>query len=240
MAKLNATVDQIQLTSNMIKSGDTTDWTDANYPSAKSVSNLIDTKIAAIIPAEKFEHPIGSVLITSTNTNPAASIGGEWSLIDKEYSNAVGSIAGSPYWIPAMSGTTPRAELSGFVIRTDHLIHLTLQLTTKVALSLTSSGSSTLGTIDHDLVGGVPNLPMSFGFTGSAFAHATYTSNSTTESCTVRYSIGATGDLTIFEIHNTTKQLPIDAKIYINTSIPMSHEYMGDSFCDKFYWKRTA
>ncbi len=240
MAKLDATVGQIQLTTNMIKSGDTTaTWTDANYPSAKAVASLVDTKIAAIIPSDKFEHPIGSVLITSTKASPETSIGGTWELIDKEYGNAVEGIAGSPYWIPAMSGATPRAELSGFVIRTDHLIHLTMQFTIKILTALTNN-SYGLGKIDHTKIGGATNLPMSFGFTGSDFAHATYVSGSTTESCTVRYSIGATGDVTIFEIHNTNNQLPVDAKIYINTSIPMDPEYMGDSFCDKFYWKRTA
>lgn len=240
MAKLDTTVENIQQKSNMIKSGDanTTTWTDENYPSAKTTAAFVESRIAEIIPSDKFEHPVGSILITSTKVNPAASIGGEWSLIDKEYINAASSISDSSYWTPVMNDTTPRAELSGFVIRTDHLIHLTLQLTTKVVLSLASNSSSTLGTIDHELIGGAPDSPVSFGFADSAFAHATYTNNSTTESCTVKYGISPTGDITIFEIYNATKQLPADTTIYINTTVPMDSDYMSDSFCDKFYWKR--
>lgn len=238
MAQLNATVEQIQLTTNMIKSDDNKAWTDEYYPSAKSVSNIVDTKIAAIIPSDKFEHPVGSVLITNTNVNPAASVGGEWSLIDKEYSNTVTALDNSSYWTPTMSSSTPRAELSGFVIRTNHLIHLTLQFTTKIAASI-ANNSYTLGTIDHTKIGGASNLPMSFGFTGSNFANAVYVNGSATESCSIRYGIGATGTVTINEVFNTSKQLPVNATIYINVSIPMDPEYMGDSFCDKFYWQRT-
>ena len=30
-------------------------------------------------------HPVGSILITSTNTNPSSELGGTWELIDKEF-----------------------------------------------------------------------------------------------------------------------------------------------------------
>jgi hypothetical protein len=107
-----------------------------------------------------------------------------------------------------------------------------------VAISLVNSYS--LGKLAHDRLGGAANLPCSFGYTGSSFAHATYTSGTALTSCTIRYGIGATGDITIYEIHNTNKQLPANTTIYINTPILMSPDYIGDSFCDKFYWKRTA
>lgn len=225
MAKLDFAASQIQSTTNMIKSGDTTTaWTDDKYLSAKAT---IDKA-----------HPKDSVLITSANVSPATTIGGEWVLIDKEYSNTVTALDGSSYWTPTMSGTTPSAELSGFVIRTNHLIHLTMQFTTKIETS-TTNNSYTLGTIDHTKIGGVSNTPMSFGFTGSNFANAVYVNGSATESCSIRYGIGSTGSITIYEVFNTSKKLPSDATIYINVSVPMDPEYMGDSFCDKFYWKRT-
>jgi hypothetical protein len=251
MAQLNITAEQIQLTTNMLKYDDnltaetwTAEGSNDKYPSAQAVANLMNTTSAAIIEAcenasGSTEFPIGSVLITSTNESPATSMGGEWSLVDKEYSNTVTALDSSSYWTPATSSSTPRAELSGFVIRTNHLIHLTLQFTTKIVASLTNN-SYTLGTIDHTKIGGVFNLPMSFGFTGSNFANAVYVNGSATESCSIRYGIGATGTVTINEVFNTSKQLPVDAIIYINVSIPMDPEYMGDSFCDKFYWKRTA
>lgn len=240
MAQLNAPVTDIQLKSDMLTSAKladlTTDeakaaaWTDMTYPSAKAVVDQIN-KLAP----DKIEHPIGSVLITATNETPATKVGGTWELIDKEYQAAVST---NTYWTPGMSGSTPIAEASGFVIHTDHLIHLYAQITTKVAISVTNS--YTVGSFDHDMIGGVPNTPISFGYSDSNFANAVYTNNSSTESCTIRYGLGWDGTFTIYEIFNTTKQLPVNTLIYLNTSIKMDPEYMGDSFCDKFYWKRTA
>lgn len=230
MAKLDITASQIQSTTNMILSGDTvTTWSDDKYPSAKAAFDNA--------------HPIGSIIITNTNTNPAAAIndtrawlGGTWELVDKEYKAAVGA---NVYWTPAMNGSTPSAEATGFVTRTDHLIHLYSQITTKIAIS-TASTSYTLGSFDHDMIGGAPNTPISFGYSDSNFTNAVYTKHSTTESCMVRYGFSWDGGFTVYEIFNTDKQLPANALIYLNTSIKMSPEYMGDSFCDKFYWKRTA
>jgi hypothetical protein len=89
MAQLNTTVENIQLKENMIIAGAAaTAWeSDSKYPSAKAVAD----KISAIAPG-KIEHPVGSVLITSTNTNPSASVGGTWELIDKEYNTKLSAI----------------------------------------------------------------------------------------------------------------------------------------------------
>jgi hypothetical protein len=35
------------------------------------------------------------------------------------------------------------------------------------------------------------------------------------------------------------KTLPIGTTIHIHTIVPMTDDDMLDSFCDKFYWKRT-
>ncbi len=234
MAKLDIAASQIQSTTNMIISGDTaTVWSDAKYPSAKAALNNA--------------HPIGSVVITNTNTSPATAIndtrewlGGTWELVDKEYSPTVND---NVYWTPTMSDTTARAEASGFVIRTNHLIDLTMQLTTKVVVSTANNAQLTLGGIDHGAIGGIGGeaaRPLYFGFSGSKFANAVYTNGSTTEGCVIRYSLGPTGGFTIFEVYNANKQLPVGTTIYVNTSIPMDPEFMGDSFCDKFYWKRIA
>ena len=233
MPRLNATVDQIQLTTNMLTSVDasTATWSDELYPSAKAVED----KINEIAPS-KLEHPIGSVLITSTNANPGASVGGTWTLIDKEYKPAVGA---NVYWDPAMNGSTPSAEAAGFVTRTDHLIHIYAQITTKIEIS-TATTSYTLGSFDHDMIGGLQNTPISFGYSDTNFTNAVYTNGSNTESCMIRYGFSWDGVFTVYEIFNTAKKLPANALIYLNTSIKMHPEYMGDSFCDKFYWKRTA
>ena len=71
MPKLETTVDNLELKSNKIISTSTVTpdaWTDAQYPSAKTLLNIA--------------HPIGSVLTTSTNSDPALTLGGSWELID--------------------------------------------------------------------------------------------------------------------------------------------------------------
>ena len=233
MANLETTVENLQWRSDMITSAAAdADWnTDSKYPSAKAVAD----KISKIAPG-KIEHPIESVLITSTNTNPGTTVGGTWTLIDKEYKAAVGA---NVYWDPAMNGSIPSAETSGFVTRTDHLIHLYAQITTKIAISTTTT-SYTLGSFDHDMIGGAQNTPISFGYSDTNFANAVYTNGSSTESCMIRYGFSWDGGFTVYDIFNTNKQLPANTLIYLNTSIKMYHEYMGDSFCDKFYWKRIA
>jgi hypothetical protein len=240
MAKLDTTVENIQLKSNMLTSGKLADlttseakeaaWTDAAYPSAKAVAD----KISA------FNLPIGSVLITSTNTSPATNVGGTWALIDKEYSS-VADPRVSEYWTPNKNGTTD-ADAAGFVIRTNHLIDLTLQITTKTVVSVPNNSQITLGTINHSKIGagdGIGQL-LNFNYIGVSFANAVYTNNSTTESCIIKCSLGSQGEFSISDIYNTNRQLPVGTTIYVNVSVPMRMNDMSDSFCNKFYWKRTA
>ena len=230
MAKIETTAANLQWKSNMIKYGDNnTPWTDDYYPSAYAVVEKINKSATSL--------PVGSILITSTNENPSTKVGGSWQLIDKEYKPAVGS---NVYWTSAVSGSAPLVEVMGFVTRTGHSIQLHADITTKDRIS-SASNSITLGKFDHTMIGGLTNTPISFGYFGSSIATAVYTSDgSTTESCSIRYSLDWNGSLAVYEIFNANKQLPAGTKIYLNVPILMDPEYMGDSFCDKFYWKRLA
>ena len=224
MAQLNATVDQIQLTTNMIKSSDTKLWDDTNYPSAKAVTDIVDTKIAAIIPAEKFEHPIGSVLITSTNVSPASTIGGEWALFDKEYKNEYAAMHISQAW------TASAATASGGITRANHEICIKVWLVTTAAVS----NGTVLGNFSRTLVG----VKDSGSFTLSNEGGIAYATGDNGESFIIRYVLNGGGELSVSRVFDN-KTLPIGTTIHIHTIVPMTDDDMLDSFCDKFYWKRT-
>ena len=79
MPKLSTTVDNLELKTNKVfGSVPSADWTDTQYPSAKTLYNAY-TKLLNIT------HPIGSILITNTNDKPDNVVGGEWQLIDKGF-----------------------------------------------------------------------------------------------------------------------------------------------------------
>lgn len=224
MAYLNTTVDNIQLKENMIKSGDTVTWDDNTYPSAKAVAD----KINAITPG-KIEHPVGSVLITSTNADPAASVGGTWTLIDKEYKNEFVHVS-SQYWYIEYGEL--KASASGLITRADHTICLKLRLTTTTPIT----GSASLGTIRRDVSGVTSNGSFSFSNEGGT-AYAVDPATNT--GYIVQYMLRGDGAISIEHIYGG-QSLPTGTVINIHTIVPMDTEDMLDSFCDKFYWKRTA
>lgn len=229
MAKLNITADQIQSTTNMIKSSDAKDWTDSNYPSAKAVSDLVDTKIAAIIPADKFEHPIGSVLITSTNVNPGEAVGGTWELFDKEYKNDM-----TPYPSGASIWTVGSASFTaGYCSRDNHTIRLRLVLTTTT--SITADGL--LGTISPTAIGASTDAPR-LAFSIADLMVDTAQAVNGTKSYDIQYHIDASGAITVKKVFNDVT-LPAGTVIDITAYIPMEKFFMADWACDKFYWKRT-
>jgi hypothetical protein len=240
MAQLNATASQIQLTTNMINSGNTTaTWDDNTYPSAKAVADRINTKIAEIVPADKFEHPIGSVLITSTNTNPSASVGGTWTLIDKEYNNDKLHLnAGASSWTVGSASLT-----SGVIILAGHLSRVSLTLATTTSLSSSSSTSAlTLGTISPTIAGAggtAGEIPRNaFGVSDLVKGIVQAINKEGTETYDIQYNIDANGSITITKIFNN-KTLPVGTVINLTTYIPMHKDFMSDSACNKFYWRRT-
>ena len=130
MAKLDITADQIQSTTNMIKEPEIlTSWnTDEKYPSAKAVDTLVADKIAKIIPSDKFEHPIGSVIVMGpdpTNpysaNDPSSKLGGKWALIDKAFKTATSAMGGDPS-TPFSVAATGLSITKEIVIRNDDWI----------------------------------------------------------------------------------------------------------------------
>ena len=230
MAQLNAAVEQIQLTTNMIHSGDESmPWSDEKYPSAAAVA----AKINEIAPG-KIEHPIGSVLITSTNVNPGASVGGTWESIDKEFKNETVPLStGAAVWTSGSATLT-----SGYVTRANHATRIKLVLTTTASLS-SSSTNLKLGTISPTFVGASSEIPrIAFGIMDLVDGITQAVNSEGTKTYDIQYGVDAGGAITINKIFNS-ETLPANTKITITTFIPMHKDFMADSYCDKFYWKRT-
>lgn len=243
MAQLNTTVGNIQLKENMIITGDNKAWTDDYYPSAKSVSNIVDTKIAAIIPSDKFEHPVGSVLITSTNYqetdahHPNNAIGGEWSLIDKEYKNDYRATYNFSGWTPAATnGATLELSSRGGFIWNGHSLFIQIVLVTPSTVELNSG--AVLGTISRPSCGikenGTFYLCPENGIALVSAGDSNYM---------ISYEFYYDGTITFKRIVSSSgtarTTLPKGAKIYIDVPIQVFTTDMLDDFCDKFYWKRT-
>lgn len=240
--ELNATVDQIQLTTNMIKSTDLTkDWTaDDKYPSARVVANLVTENASG-----KVEYPIGSVVMTqkdlatgetSALANPATLLGlpGTWTLIDKAFKSGTSVIGGpSIQFSPAVNGFSFSVETA---VRNDHTLLLQLGL---------SAGANTSVPTGQTLLT-MANLNLSrYGVYGLSYSP---TNNiafavSNNASSAICYWISGSGELSLRDVitgGTNTHALSSGSYIYINVAIPVPYGDMIDSFCDKFYWKRTA
>ena len=276
MPKLNTTIDNLELKSNkVIGATPSAGWTDAQYPSAKTLYstyttlnsgissaatrcttlettcnnlvntcnaltsttagltttcnnlttsyNSLNTKVTNFL---NIAHPVGSVMITSTNANPASTVGGTWTLVDKGFKDTSGYIT-STHWT-AGTGELVGDQGSLFLLK-DHIISLRLNLKNTEALTDTTS---TIGTLKLNALG-ISSLALSVVSDVTA---------SDGGQCTISYAIGTSGTVT------STDVLTIDGKhslaagntFSIHLMQAISYPEMLDAYCDKFYWKRTA
>lgn len=221
MPKLNTTVDNLELKSNKISSTSEIapkDWTDAHYPSAKTLLNIA--------------HPIGSVLTTSTNINPADTLGGTWELIDKAFKNTYLKLD-STYWTSANSEsvlTTEQGDEGACMVSlVDHTIHIRLKL--KSSEQLTDADVN-LGKLTLSRVG--VNSLLYTAFSQVALCDG--------GDCTLSYSMNNSGELIVHDVLNVngTHTMAANKFFYVDVTQTVTIDKMLDNFCDKFYWKRTA
>lgn len=251
MAKLNTTVENIQLDSRMLRSSDTDrTWNDYYYPSAAAVDARISTT------SSKLEHPVGSIIITNTATNPGATAAGTWELVDKDFKNGYVDITRN--WTQTVPGyvAAGAATLSwGKMMRNGHTIFLQLWLVTSTDngfISLNPDSDINLGILSRAACG-LDETKQEGSFIISAerdIAMAVtpeYTSQAGTTVKTNYYPvcINFRGD-GLFSIAGTTVSaggglsLPDGTLICVSTAVQADWRGMLDSACDKFYWKRTA
>ena len=239
MAKLDTTATNIQLKSNIIPHTDVASaWdTDDRYPSALAVKNAISEAVGGIAVCD-VANAVGSIVITNTNVNPGATMGGTWELIDKEYKNSYKATYNFGGWTPTTpNGATLELSSRGGFIWNGHSLSIQMVLVTPSTVELT--GGAALGTISRPSCGIKEN-----GTFYQCPENGIALVNAGDSNYTINYDFYYDGTITFKSILSSSgtarATLPKGAKIYIDVPIQVLTSDMLDSFCDKFYWKRTA
>lgn len=168
-----------------------------------------------------FEFPVGSVVTTSTNTNPGTDLGGSWSLVDKEFKSQSRTATVS-------RNTTNFSALSVTALYDGHSITFVGTMTSAVSISntnlevltqtLTSNGASALAS----------SLPF-IGYSDGAHA-------------AVLMDIDTAGRVRTMDVvvRGTATSIASGASITWSVTCPCVYTAMQDGFCDKFFWKRNS
>lgn len=168
--------------------------------------------------------PVGSIYTTSTNVNPADRLGGEWSLVSKMlatnyYNQSSGVITINNDKVSALGTTGIRVA--------GEVLEMYVTLTTAVELT---DDLTELFTLDLNSIG------------LTSFGNKRVTANSDGGNGIVMIAITSDGVVSSGDIVTKTSDATIAANniIIINHTFTINQSYMIDSFCDKFFWKRTA
>ena len=170
-------------------------------------------------------YKIGDVLITSTNTNPATTLGGTWTLIDKEFTPT----AGANTW---SADIDMENVTSGqfYCCRSGHTVALEFNnVVTSVALS---EASVELFTIKY------ANLGFSRLLTTQRSIFTSDAGNGI-DMITIAYNTGVVQSV---DVVTKTSGGSIASGSTLSGTIIANVRFndMADGFCNKFYWKKTA
>jgi hypothetical protein len=226
MPKLNTTLDKIEIVNNkVIGTTASPAWTDAQYPSAKTLYNVYN-RLSNEVNAK---YPIDSIVCMASNTNPSmAGIPGTWSLIDKEFKHT---------WLTINSGAwtaTNATFYDGRVALYGHEIMVRLQIKPKASPGDTTTVMGKLN-FAHSSIG----LPSSLYF-GRSQGIAT----SDGHNATMCYDFAPDGTITSYDCLNVdgTHSLYSPTSYYLTFTDYFTCDYtsMPDTYCNKFYFKRIA
>lgn len=237
MPKLNTTIDNLELKTNRVTGSiPSASWTDAQYPSAKTLYSTYEslsknyTSVASRCTSLEatrtnllnLTHPVGSVMITSSNTSPASNVGGTWSLIDKGFKSYHDD--GADFFTPV----TNVLEEGTWVTRADHTIRIRIAII--INTTATDEENMTLGTLNYSSIG-ITRIP------SNLVGSVTYSDGA---NCGFSWSLNeTTGVIKLTDIFDAS-QLPSGNSFNIDMTLPVYYGAMADNVCDKFYWKRTA
>lgn len=170
---------------------------------------------------KKMNNPaVGDVLITSTNTRP--SYPGTWTRVSKEFANTVLTNEGVSW------NSTNTSSQSSAIIRKGKSIQVRLDWNSKVFMD--DDETKTICTIPYSSLGlsSMYNIhPLGFSDGDNCVGMFAFTSDNNRVIVSKVDTIHKGG-----EYKGNTWELDIN--------VMFSEGNMNDSYCDKFYWKRTA
>lgn len=172
-------------------------------------------------------HPVGSVLITSTNTNPSSELGGTWTLIDKEFKELKATDDNGTYFTINEAGATSYSLL---FVRTGKTLSCKLTVTNAVELA------------DGDVVFGALNYEK-LGISGVHFGLSGVSGSSDGGNGIFLFSVKwDTGVVTSGDVvpKISGETIAVGKTCIMQFYLSCDTRLMLDSACDKFYWKRTA
>lgn len=177
--------------------------------------------------------PVGSVYVTRTNSSPASTLGGSWALFDKEFAPFSSFDTGSggevsfnnSYANPNSGDQQVNVERSG------HSIWIRFRMTNT---SQIGEDEVRLCTVPLSYMGGEPsvNIPiclLSDTANGHVYGQLKANGEMVTDDVLARSGTSISGTLAS---GNTFSGVAV----YTYGDI----DYMDDSLCSKFYWRRTS
>lgn len=174
-------------------------------------------------------YPVGSICVMSTNTNPnTVFTGTTWELVDKEFKHQFinsGVVTKNSTNVTSIDNQV--FELEG------HHIWCRVWITNKVVLN---DDAKPLFTIDVDKIGiNSSYSDFIYGWTdqGNGIVLASLPNSESGSDITVESRDVVTRG-------SSTTYVAASSTIYFSFEIHTGTSGLIDSFCDKFYWKRTA
>lgn len=164
-------------------------------------------------------YPVGAVYVSSTNTNPSTLFGGTWTLTGKGFKDSIGSDSNL---FTASNCSAHGVNYS----RSGSTLNIKLNFTNSSALTDTTLS---LGTLNFNGLG-ITQLPYTIHY-----AIGTSDGGNVIIMVMINYT---TGEVSVVDIVGADSMSASSS--YVNLTIPCHYSHMLDSFCDKFYWKRTA
>ena len=165
-------------------------------------------------------YPIGSIYVSSTNTNPSTFLGGTWTLIDKEFEPA--TFNGDSLFT---KNSTNASGHSSYATRSGHTILLEIGFDSN---SNINDDTKLIGTYNLSTLG-ITRFNNTIDFVG-------FTDGG---NCVVFFSVSTTGDLSTYDVipdSYVSKGRYIEGYV----TVVLTPNYMKDEACNKFYWKRNA
>lgn len=170
-------------------------------------------------------YPIDSIFITSKNENPSSVLGGTWKLIDKEFKSEAGNSNS------LFNANATNCEVNNFYFaRSKNSVSIRFNFKNLVELN---DSTVVLGNFNFpDL--GINELPYGLYYVIGS------TDNG--NGLFISFIDYASGQMEIRDTisKESSGNISSNSSCYLLFEFVTTFDNMIDSFCDKFYWKRTA